>query len=68
MFSAILAAAANLGYVYTPELFPTELRGSEVGLAVAASRVGAATRTFLLPLVEEKYGVQVALSTLRLMP
>lgn len=60
-FSAILAAAATLEYVYTPELFPTELRGSGVGLATSASRVGAALSTFLLPLVEQRFGVQVAL-------
>jgi putative MFS transporter len=62
IFSAILAAAANLEYVYTPELFPTELRGSGVGIAVAASRVGAAASTFLLPLVETQFGVRAALT------
>ena len=62
VFSAILAAATNLEYVYTPELFPTELRGSGVGLAVASSRVGAAISTFLLPLVEERFGVHAALA------
>lgn len=61
VFSAVLAAAANLEFVYTPELFPTELRASGVGLAVAASRLGAATGTFLLPLIVQKFGIHLAL-------
>lgn len=61
VFSAILAAAATLEYVYTPELFPTELRGSGVGLAVSVSRIGAALSTFLLPIVETRLGVHAAL-------
>ena len=61
LFSIILSAATNLEYVYTPELFPTELRASGVGLAVAFSRLGAAAGTFLLPVVMHSLGVRAAL-------
>jgi MFS transporter, putative metabolite transport protein len=61
IFAGVLGAAVNLNYVYTPELFPTELRASGVGLAVAASRVGSATATFLLPLAVQEFGIRYVL-------
>ncbi|GAA0521556.1 MFS transporter [Saccharopolyspora subtropica] len=60
-FAFVLAAAVNLEFVYPPELFPTDLRASGVGIAVAASRIGSAASTFLLPLVASGYGMDVAL-------
>jgi len=60
-FAFVLAAAVNLEFVYPPELFPTELRASGVGLAVAASRFGSAGTTFLLPVVVERFGIHSAL-------
>lgn len=61
-FAFVLAAAVNLEFVYPPELFPTDLRASGVGIAVAASRIGSAGSTFLLPLVADGYGMNVALT------
>jgi putative MFS transporter len=61
MFALILSAAANLEFIYPPELFPTHLRGTGVGFAVAASRFGSAVSTFLLPSVVQNFGVQAAL-------
>lgn len=61
LFALVLAAAVNLEYVYPPELFPTDLRASGVGIAVAASRIGSAASTFLLPIVVAQYNVNVAL-------
>lgn len=61
IFAGVLSAASNLVYVYLPELFPTRLRASGIGLAIAASRVGSAVSTFLLPVVMSRYGVQTAL-------
>jgi putative MFS transporter len=61
LFALTLSAAANLEFVYPPELFPTHLRATGVGLAVAASRFGSALSTFLLPVVVQAYGVQTAL-------
>jgi MFS transporter, putative metabolite transport protein len=62
VFAGVLSAASNLVYVYLPELFPTDLRASGIGLAVAASRVGSAVSTFLLPILVGAYGVRSALS------
>ena len=61
-FAFVLAAAVNLEFVYPPELFPTDLRASGVGIAVAASRIGSAGGTFLLPVVVAGYGMNVALA------
>ncbi|GAB3630587.1 MFS transporter [Pandoraea terrae] len=61
LFACILSAAANLEFVYPPELFPTHLRASGVGLAVASSRFGSAISTFLLPLAVQHVGIHTAL-------
>jgi MFS transporter, putative metabolite transport protein len=61
VFAGVLSAASNLVYVYLPELFPTDLRASGIGLAVATSRVGSAAGTFLLPVIVAGYGVRTAL-------
>jgi putative MFS transporter len=61
VFAGVLSAASNLVYVYLPELFPTDLRASGIGLAIASSRIGSAISTFLLPVVVAGYGVHAAL-------
>jgi putative MFS transporter len=61
IFAGVLSAASNLVYVYLPELFPTDLRASGIGLAIAASRIGSAASTFLLPIVVAAFGVRMAL-------
>lgn len=60
-FSLVLAISIVLEFSYPPELFPTELRASGVGLTVAISRIGAAGGTFLLPIVNEHFGVFASL-------
>ncbi len=60
-FACILSAAANLEFVYPPELFPTHLRASGIGLAVASSRFGSAISTFLLPVAVQHVGIHSAL-------
>ncbi len=62
IFACVVSAASDLVYVYLPELFPTDLRASGIGLAVAASRIGSAASTFLLPLVVAAFGVRPALA------
>jgi putative MFS transporter len=62
LFAGVLSAASNLVYVYLPELFPTDLRASGIGLASAASRIGSAVSTFLLPVVVANYGIRVTLA------
>jgi len=61
LFASVLSAASNLVYVYLPELFPTQVRASGIGLAIACSRIGSAVSTFLLPIVVAGYGVRAAL-------
>jgi putative MFS transporter len=61
VFSLILAIAIALEFAYPPELFPTELRASGVGLTVSISRIGAAGGTFLLPIISESFGVYASL-------
>ena len=51
------ALSGNLTAVYPAELFPTEVRTSGVGLASAASRIGAAVGTWLLPIGLTTLGV-----------
>jgi putative MFS transporter len=57
VFICVSAAAAALEFVYPSELFPTPVRASGVGLAAAGSRLGAATGTFLMPVVLSAYGI-----------
>jgi MFS transporter, putative metabolite transport protein len=61
LFACVLSGAANLEYVYTPELFPTELRASGVGVVIACSRLGSAAATFLLPISVQQLGIRESL-------
>ena len=56
VFTFTMSAAVNLDQVYPPELFPTELRSSGVGLLNGLSRVGSAIGTFLLPISLDSVG------------
>ncbi len=56
-FAFINAAANDLTPVYPPELFPTAIRTSGTGLATAASRIGAALGTFVLPIGLSTIGI-----------
>ncbi|MFJ8259421.1 MFS transporter [Peribacillus asahii] len=49
VFTFFMSAASNLTLVYPAELFPTEIRGSGIGMVTAISRIGSAIGTFLLP-------------------
>ena len=60
-FALVLAISITLEFAYPPELFPTELRGSGVGLTIAISRIGAAGGTFLLPIISEQFGIAASL-------
>jgi putative MFS transporter len=56
-FAFFNAVSGNMTAVYAPEVFPTDVRTSGVGLASAASRVGAAAGTWLLPVGLDTIGV-----------
>ena len=57
LFGFFNALAGNLTAVYPIEVFPTEVRATGAGIASAASRIGAAIGTFLLPLALTSIGV-----------
>ncbi len=46
-----------LQWLYPNELFPTEIRASAVGAAMAFSRIGTVITIFGLPIFLEKYGI-----------
>jgi len=46
-----------LEWAYPTELFPTEIRGTAVGVATSVSRIGAAVGTYLLPMSLHGVGV-----------
>ncbi len=62
IFAGVLSASSILVYVYLPELFPTDLRASGIGLASAVSRIGSAISTFLLPIIVAACGIRTALA------
>lgn len=57
IFTFVMSAASNLTLVYPAELFPTEIRGTGVGVVTAISRVGSAIGTFLLPVSVSSFGL-----------
>ncbi len=46
-----------LQWLYPNELFPTEVRATAVGVAIAISRVGVVFSTYALPLFLDAYGI-----------
>lgn len=56
-YALFIGGAQVLQYVYPNELFPTEIRGSAVGLATSLSRIGAAMGTYLVPISLSSIGI-----------
>jgi putative MFS transporter len=56
-FTFVMSAASNLTLIYPAELFPTEIRGTGVGVTTAVSRIGSAIGTFLLPVSVSSWGM-----------
>jgi len=56
-YAIFTGGAQVLQLVYPNELFPTEIRGSAVGLASSLSRVGDALGTYLVPIALDRWGV-----------
>lgn len=59
-----MSASSNLDQVYPPELFPTHLRSSGVGLLNGMSRIGSAVGTFLLPMSVDGIGFSASITAL----
>jgi putative MFS transporter len=57
VYAIFIGGAQALQWVYPNELFPTEVRGSAVGLASSLSRIGAAIGTYLVPIALTAWGI-----------
>lgn len=60
-YAVLIGGTQILQWVYPNELFPTEVRGSAVGLASSLSRIGAAIGTYLVPLALSGLGIGVTM-------
>lgn len=56
VFILTSSAASLIQFVYPPELFPTEIRATGIGIGAAASRIGATVSTFAMPIVMASVG------------
>ncbi|WP_426999142.1 MFS transporter [Pseudarthrobacter sp. N5] len=56
-YALFIGGTQILQWVYPNELFPTEVRGTAVGLASSLSRIGAAAGTYLVPLSLTELGI-----------
>ena len=56
-YAILIGGTQILQWIYPNELFPTEVRGSAVGLASSLSRIGAAIGTYLVPQALEHLGI-----------
>jgi MFS transporter, putative metabolite transport protein len=56
-YAILIGGTQILQWIYPNELFPTEVRGSAVGLASSLSRIGAAIGTYLVPEALEHLGI-----------
>lgn len=61
LYAFFNAFAGDLTAVYPAEVFDTDVRTTGVGLASAASRVGAAIGTWLLPVLLVHLGIRVTM-------
>ncbi|MGF7122425.1 putative MFS family arabinose efflux permease [Rhodococcus sp. BE178] len=57
VYTFVMSAASNITQVCPPELFPTQLRASGVGLLNGLSRIASAVGTFALPVSLANLGV-----------
>lgn len=61
VYTFVMSAASNITQVYPPELYPTQLRASGVGLLNALSRIASAIGTFVLPISLSYWGLSVSM-------
>lgn len=61
LYAFFAGAPGILEWLYPNELFPTSIRASAVGAAVAFSRIGAAVGTYLVPISLEKLGTSTTM-------
>lgn len=61
LFSIILSSGLTLDYPYPTELFDIKVRATGVGTCITISRIGAASGTFLLPVLTNIGGAHLAM-------
>lgn len=61
IFAVILSSGLVLDYPYPTELFDVKVRGTGVGTCITISRFGAAAGTFLLPILTNIGGAELAM-------
>lgn len=61
VFAVILSSGLVLDYPYPTELFDVKVRGTGVGTCITISRFGAAAGTFLLPVLTNAGGSELAM-------
>jgi MFS transporter, putative metabolite transport protein len=61
-FAVTSGASSFLEVVYPNELFPTEIRATAVGVGTAASRIGSATSTYLIPVALTSIGATATMA------
>jgi putative MFS transporter len=59
MYAVFLGGTQILQAVYPVEMFPTEIRGTAIGLSFALVNTLATVGTFLVPIVQSAYGIGV---------
>lgn len=57
MYAFFSGGPGILQWLYPNELFPTEIRASAVGAAMAFSRIGTVLSTYALPIFMSSYGI-----------
>lgn len=60
-FATTLSAGLVLDYPYPTELFDLKVRATGVGACITISRIGAASGTFLLPILTNLGGARLAM-------
>lgn len=61
LFAIILSSGLTLDYPYPTELFDIKVRATGVGTCITISRIGAASGTFLLPVLTNLGGAPLAM-------
>jgi putative MFS transporter len=61
-YALFIGGSQVLQFVYPNELFPTDIRGTAVGLASSLSRIGAAIGTYLVPVSLSDLGIGYTMS------
>ncbi len=60
-YAVCIGGTQVLEWVYPNELFPTEIRGTAMGIAASLSRIGAAVGTYLTPIALQRLGISATM-------